>query len=110
MHTFQLIHSCSRTRHSGGSCEENISKIVSLSSSERNHHFLLFVISTTCYENKVSAVEDSENAKMNPKEGSKLTYNFSTQKNSLWNYLSISFLLLLGVCACGWAGRAEDRI
>lgn len=55
--------SCSGTRHSGGSCEENISEIVSLSSSERNRHFLLFVISTTCYENKVSAVEDSENAK-----------------------------------------------
>ena len=58
-------------RYSGGSCEENRSKIVSLSSSERNRHFLLFVISTMCYENKVSAVEDSENAKMNPNEGSK---------------------------------------
>ena len=83
---------------------------MSLSSSERNRHFLLFVISTMCYENKVSAVEDSENAKTNPKEGSKYTYDLYTQKNSLWKYLSISFLLLLGVCVCGWAGRAENRI
>ena len=58
-------------RHSAGSYEENRSKIASLPSSERNRHFLLFVISTMCYENKVSVLEDSENAKMNPKEGSK---------------------------------------
>lgn len=104
MHAFQLIHSCSGTRHSGGSCEENISEIVSLSSSERNRHFLLFVISTTCYENKVSAVEDSENAKMNPKEGSKLTYN-SFYSEEFTVEIFIHFLPVAVGSVCMWVGR-----
>lgn len=62
------------------------------------------MILTTFYENKVFAVKDLVNTKgITRKE--EIGLKSHTQKNSLWECLSISFLLLLGVVQArvqGW--------
>lgn len=66
-----FIHLFNNTRDIQVDPMRKTSKVASLSSSRRNHHFLLFVSFIIFYENKESAVEGLENTKMNHKEGSK---------------------------------------